>query len=246
MWGCEALDTIVEEMAVGRRWAISLAPSFPAAFYPAAPAQVVARLRMVGFIAVEETAVVLPRLMSLRERLVAARGGFYISSSCPAVVTLIERKYPDLRRYVLPLPSPMAWHGRLLKERYGKDTRVLFAGPCGAKKKEAALNHDAVDCAVTFRELSAWLEKHRPAATSLPCEDVIAAADMTVARAAVLGVFASGREEITELFSKLPSDPPAPFLEVLACPGGCLNGPGMPSNLDLAQRRAAVLEFTGL
>ena len=54
----------------------------------------------------------------------------------------------------------MIAHGRMLKEKLGDDTRVVFIGPCVAKKKEAERpEYDGViDAVLTFAELRQWLD----------------------------------------------------------------------------------------
>ena len=45
--------------------------------------------------------------------------------------------------YLAPVVSPMIAHGKLLKEELGRDVKVVFLGPCIAKKKEAMdLRHE--------------------------------------------------------------------------------------------------------
>ena len=50
---------------------------------------------------------------------------------------LIEKYYPDCAKYMAPVVSPMVAHGRYIKKIYGSDVKVVFLGPCIAKKQEA-------------------------------------------------------------------------------------------------------------
>ena len=60
-----------------------------------------------------------------------------ITSSCPVVVNLIEKYYPDLIPHLAPIVSPMIAHGRWLRaSATGQDALVVFIGPCIAKKAE--------------------------------------------------------------------------------------------------------------
>ena len=74
---------------------------------------------------------------------------------------LIERYYPDLIPHLAPIVSPMIAHGRYLKQAYGPEAFVVFIGPCIAKKGEIAepAVAGAVDAALTFGELEAWLDE---------------------------------------------------------------------------------------
>jgi iron only hydrogenase large subunit-like protein len=189
---------------------------------------------------------VLPRIIEERRRL--AQGGlkFYIANSCPVVVSLVNRKYPHLRSYLFPGLSPMLSHAALLKKRFGGSTKVLFIGPCGAKKREAAANPGLVDYALTFREVKPWVEeKYGPAwqTRSLSLPGCGLDPGLNHARQAVLAVAAGGRQAVEAVLDRLPEDPPGPFLELLGCPSGCLGGPGMPNGLAMAERRRAVERY---
>ena len=59
-----------------------------------------------------------------------------ITTCCPSINDLVEKYYPDLTPYLAPVVSPMVAHGMLIKELCGKNTKVVFIGPCIAKKKK--------------------------------------------------------------------------------------------------------------
>ena len=82
-----------------------------------------------------------------------------ITSSCPVVVSLIEKYHPDLLPHLAPIVSPMIAHGRWMRETYGEDVYVVFIGPCIAKKGEIRdLPVDGiVDAVLTFKELQEWM-----------------------------------------------------------------------------------------
>ena len=60
-----------------------------------------------------------------------------IATCCPVVVSLVEKYHADLLGSLAPVVSPMVAHARWLKAHYGPSTRVVFVGPCAAKKAEA-------------------------------------------------------------------------------------------------------------
>ena len=55
----------------------------------------------------------------------------------------------------------MAAHARMLKENLGQDIKVIFIGPCVAKKSELLRPEVAgvVDCVLTFKELNQWFDQ---------------------------------------------------------------------------------------
>ena len=81
-----------------------------------------------------------------------------ITTCCPSVNDLIEIYYPQLVPWLAPVVSPMIAHGRLLKKEYGADTKVVFLGPCIAKKKESQdPRHDnCIDAVLNFTEIQHW------------------------------------------------------------------------------------------
>jgi iron only hydrogenase large subunit-like protein len=82
-------------------------------------------------------------------------GKYYITANCPAVVSYIEKFFPDLTNNLAPLVSPMIATTRAVRKKYGESLKVVFIGPCIAAKDEALLYDDdgKVDAVLTFVEL---------------------------------------------------------------------------------------------
>lgn len=80
-----------------------------------------------------------------------------ISSDCPAIVAYIERYAPDLTNKLATVVSPMVAMARVVRKHYGNDAKLVFIGPCLAKKAES----DEIDAALTFRELREMIENER-------------------------------------------------------------------------------------
>ena len=81
---------------------------------------------------------------------------FLTSSCCPAFVSLIKKKHPKLVGNISHNLSPMAHMAMLLKKR-DPNGKIIFIGPCIAKKGEVQSTEAAkyVDCAITFEEMQA-------------------------------------------------------------------------------------------
>ena len=73
----------------------------------------------------------------------------HISSDCPAIVYYIEHYHPQLVPSLANITSPMVAVTRALRKLHGEELKVVFIGPCIAKKAESA----EVDEAITFIEL---------------------------------------------------------------------------------------------
>ena len=89
-----------------------------------------------------------------------AEKGFLTSSCCPAFVDYIKKNFPSYAGACEPQPLP---HGRPLPS-YIKETtpdaKVIFIGPCTAKKAEVQLEKVKpwIDCVLTFEELQALFD----------------------------------------------------------------------------------------
>ena len=86
-----------------------------------------------------------------------------ITSCCPVVNDYIEKHHPDMIPYLAPVVSPMIAHGTLLHQQLGDEVKVVFIGPCIAKKAEAMdIRHpNAIDAVLTFDDLNVWFKDGR-------------------------------------------------------------------------------------
>ena len=133
-----------------------LAPSFPAAFPDLAPGQVASAVRALGFAEALEVAFGAQLLGREYARLAREnRDRLVITTPCPALVAYVEKYAPSLVKNLAPLVSPAIALGRVIKERYRPGARVVFIGPCIAKKIEIVDPNVAgtVDATLTFDEL---------------------------------------------------------------------------------------------
>lgn len=153
---------------------VSIAPSYLGVMNYRTPGQVVGALRKLGFDEVRETSE--GAAFVTREYQKLLREGTYkniITTCCPSVNELVEKYYPELTDQLAPVVSPMIAHGRLIKKMYGEQTKVVFLGPCIAKKQEAMGDSrvfGAVDAILTFEELEQWLEEEQIVLEE--CEDL--------------------------------------------------------------------------
>lgn len=80
-------------------------------------------------------------------------GKYFITSTCPSVVSLVEKYYPELIPNLAPIASPMVASARVVKEILGEGSKVVYIGPCVENKNEALRYPKLVDAVLTFREL---------------------------------------------------------------------------------------------
>jgi len=84
---------------------------------------------------------------------------FLTSSCCPAFVSFIKKNYPTLVDNISHNLSPMA-HMAMLIRKKDPNAKIIFIGPCIAKKAEAMYTEAAkyVDCVITFEEMQAMFD----------------------------------------------------------------------------------------
>jgi iron only hydrogenase large subunit-like protein len=242
------LARLKELLASGAKLYASVAPSYAGYFKDVMIGQLAAALRKAGFAGVSETAHGAESVSAHVSRLLDQTDSpLVISSACPAAVDMIRRYLPDYAKFISPLPSPVRAHCRLLKEKYGAESKVVFFGPCAAKKNEADAYSDVLALACVFSALEQLLaekgigfDEEEELALG-PAEEgrfycVEGGMNDTLrdGRTSVRYISVSGLENLKRV---LPPDPDSLknarrkiFLEVLACPGGCVNGPSMPSD----------------
>ncbi len=137
---------------------VSLAPSFISYFSYTSMDELVNALTKLGFYKVEETAIGATIVKKAYDEMLEEKDrDVIISSCCHSINLLIQKHYPEARKYLANVLSPMLAHGKDIKSRE-PNAKVVFIGPCIAKKDEASLNSDYVDAALTFKELDEWLK----------------------------------------------------------------------------------------
>ncbi len=143
-------DRVLKLLEDNQNVAAIVAPSFPAEFSDIPdPRVLTAMIKAIGFKYVAEVSFGADLVADRYKRLVSESKNFYISSDCPSIVNYIKLYHPALVDSLAPIVSPMVAMSRVVHERYGKDTRIVFIGPCIAKKAES----NEVDEAITFTEL---------------------------------------------------------------------------------------------
>ena len=149
-----------------------VAPSISSQFTYAKLGQVVSGLKELGFYTVVEAALGAD-MVAYEESKELSEKGFLTSSCCPAFVAYVKSAFPQLLPYVSHNLSPMAALARYIKNTT-PNSKVVFIGPCTAKKAEAQLDSvkPYVDVVITFEELQALFDSKDIDITKLE-EDVL-------------------------------------------------------------------------
>ena len=242
----------------------SLAPSFVAAFSDINPGQLFNALKSLGFTVVRETAEAAELVALEHAQLLKEGKESIITSSCPAVNALIYKYYPQHVSYLAPVVSPMVAHARLLKKEFeGQHPRVVFIGPCIAKKaeREEAEIADEVDIALTFDELKEWFIQENINLNQFPLESddltsiqwarafpveggLLKTGDLDTGILSKESVVITGIERCQRFLDNFEKEKEGlKIVEMMSCEGGCIDGPLLKSPLSLYQRRKKIIEF---
>ena len=151
-----SVDAVNDLLKSKNKIAACIAPSFPAEFEEIADYKVfVGMVRKLGFDYVTEVSFGADIVAREYENMIKANDfEGDISSDCPAIVYFIRHYHPDMVPYLAPIASPMVAMGRVMKKKHGHDLKVVFIGPCFAKKAETT----EIDEVLTFRELRDMFE----------------------------------------------------------------------------------------
>lgn len=108
-------------------------------------------LKKLGFTDVEESTIGAAIVKKHYDLLInEGEDDVIISSTCPSLVFMVEKYYPELIPYLAPITSPMVTHAHDIKQRH-PDAKVVHIGGCIARKQE---QYDTdVDAVLTFNEL---------------------------------------------------------------------------------------------
>ena len=224
-----------------------VAPSISSQFVYAKLGQVITGLKELGFHTVIEAALGADMVAQAESQELAEKG-FLTSSCCPAFVKYVKTAFPQMLPYVSHNLSPMGALAKYIKST-DENSKIIFIGPCTAKKAEAQLDSvkPYVDVVLTFEELQALFDSKDVDITTLG-EDVLDNASYfgrIFARCGGLSdavaqglneqnidfnlksIACDGIEECRlALLKKSKNVLDANFIEGMACVGGCIGGAG--------------------
>ena len=226
-----------------------IAPSISSQFTYASIGQVIGGIKTLGFHDVIEVALGadMVALEEAREyRKVVGDIGTMTSSCCPAFVDHVYKVYPELKKHLSSLVSPMIAISRLIKSM-DPEGKVVFVGPCTAKKEEIQKKDlkGATDFVLTFEELAAMLDSQDIALDQLE--------ESPLDNASFYGRIFARSGGLTKALGKLLEEEPGEspfnpitcdgilecdkalkrlkfrrlehnFIEGMACKGGCIGG----------------------
>ena len=241
-----------------------IAPSFPVAFPQVSPGRIVSALRRLGFAQVWEVAFGAELISKEYTQLAqgAIRNGqAVVSTPCPAIVSYVRKYMPALYDGLAPVVSPMIAVARAIRHRHGSGVRVVFIGPCIAKKAEIKdpFVQGTVDAVLTYEELLAMFdaagirpEAEAPSAFDGPAANLgrslpisggllrAAGFDADILQNSVL--VTEGKDRVLPALKELAEGKSKTrVLDVLFCEG-CINGPKMTNTMSVFARKEMLTD----
>jgi len=248
---------------MGKQVVATVAPSFAAEFNEMDYRKFAGILRTLGFSHVIEVAFGADLVSYHFKELVTNNPDkHYISTSCPSIVSYIEKFHPGLVRNLAPIASPMIAIGRVIHQIYGDDTEIVFIGPCLAKKDEAEREDmkGIISEVLTFSELRDMIGKknitldtvepsdfdppHPGKGTLFPIGRGMLQSAGIQEDLMTNTVFATdGTKQFVHTLKEFEKIPHGIQLLELLCCNGCIMGPAMTTGMNHFSRRAFVSKY---
>lgn len=260
---------VIRAIQSGERVYAALAPAFVGQFGPkVTPGKLRAAMKKLGFADVFEVAIGAD-LCAAQEaedfvNEVPEKLPFMATSCCPAWSVMAKKLFPDYASCISMALTPMTLTARLIK-KHNPNAKVVFVGPCAAKKLEASRRHvrSDVDFVITFEEL--WGMFDAKEINPADMEEDTAFHDATAAGRgyAIAGGVASAIEEcLKEYYTETPikiehaeglaeckkvlmlakaGKMNGCLIEGMGCPGGCMGGAG--TNIPLNKAKMELKKY---
>ena len=255
---------IIQSILKGDQVIAIVAPAFIGQFSgQASPGKLVTAMNQLGFDRTVEVAIgadmcTIEEAKDFLEK-VPNEQDYMATSCCPAWHSMIEKLFPGEMKKISMTLTPMVFTARLLKKQY-PGCKVVFVGPCAAKKLEAIREdiRSDVDFVLTFEELMGMFEAKEIDWANIPESEGLNEGTAAGRYFAVSGGVAKAVTDLAEKQNpgleiktaraeglrdcrKLMTLAKAGkykgyLLEGMGCPGGCVAGPGTILPVDKATK----------
>ena len=255
---------VIQSILKGDQVIAIVAPAFIGQFGKhSTPGKFIAAMKQLGFSRVVEVAMgadmcTIEEAKDFLEK-VPSEQKYMATSCCPAWHSMIYKLFPGEAQNISMTLTPMVFTARLMKKQY-PGCKVVFVGPCAAKKLEAIREdiRSDVDFVMTFEELQGMFE-----AKEIDFETIEPMYDLNEGTAAGRGFAVAGgvAKAVEDLIHESYPDREIQtaraeglrdcrklmalakagkydgyLLEGMACPGGCVAGAGTILPVDLATK----------
>ena len=255
---------VIQSILKGDKVIAIVAPAFIGQFSGmVSPGKLVTAMKMLGFDSVVEVAIgadmcTIEEAKDFLEK-VPAEQDYMATSCCPAWHSMIGKLFPGEKDKISMTLTPMVFTARLMKKKH-PGCKVVFVGPCAAKKLEAIREdiRSDVDFVLTFEELMGMFEAKEIDFASIPESEGLnegtgagrgfavaggvaqAVADLVKKEHPDMEVKtarAEGLRDCRKLMAMAKAGKYKGYLlEGMACPGGCVAGAGTILPIDKAAK----------
>ena len=255
---------VIQSILKGDKVIAIVAPAFIGQFSGmVSPGKLVTAMKMLGFDSVVEVAIgadmcTIEEAKDFLEK-VPAEQDYMATSCCPAWHSMIGKLFPSEADKISMTLTPMVFTARLMKKE-NPGCKVVFVGPCAAKKLEAIREtiRSDVDFVLTFEELMGMFEAKEIDFTAIPESEGLnegtgagrgfavaggvaqAVADLVKKEhpnVEVKTARAEGLRDCRKLMTMAKAGKYKGYLlEGMACPGGCVAGAGTILPIDKATK----------
>ena len=256
---------VIQSILKGDKVIAIMAPAFMGQFGKhSTPGKIIAAMKQLGFYRVREVAIgadmcTVEEAKDYLEKVPTGEQKYMATSCCPAWHSMIHKLYPSETKNISMTLTPMVFTARYMKKKY-PGCKVVFVGPCAAKKLEAIREdiRSDVDFVLTFEELNGMFQaKEIDFETIEPKYDLDQGSASGRGFAVAGGVAkavenlvhesypdmeiktarAEGLRECRKLMTMAKAGKYNGYLlEGMACPGGCVAGAGTLLPVDLATK----------
>ncbi|NLF41215.1 MAG: 4Fe-4S dicluster domain-containing protein [Bacteroidales bacterium] len=186
----------------------------------------------------------------------------YISTSCPALVNYVEKFHPRITANLAPIVSPMIATAKVLRKMHGPDLKMVFIGPCIAKKGEAIdpQFEGLIDVVISFIELREMFAIRNITEDSVEAFEfdppiagkgsvfpisggMLQTVDLEEDFVSGEIVVADGRQNVTEVLREFEEGHLEAKLFDLLCCNGCIKGAGMSNRSEFFNKRKSISNF---
>jgi iron only hydrogenase large subunit-like protein len=184
-----------------------------------------------------------------------------INSSCPAILRLIQIRFPDLLPNVVDIETPVEITARIAKRDAAKrtgldisDIGVIFISPCTARvtsiRNPLGIEKSYIDAAISMKEIYGDIVRN----LSTVVEEDITVSTREAMEWSIIGgqskaigiekyIAVDGINEVIKVLEEIETGrlEGLEFFEGLACSGGCIGGPLTIENPYIAKSKLQSL-----
>lgn len=256
------VETLLEESKNDNvKVAATVAPSFVCAFDKNEIKKIPQALKKLGFSYAAETAIGAYDTAVATAEKAKNKNRSEICTACPAAVNYVTMYRQEHVDNLVNVVSPMIAHAKKIKKALGDNTKIVFIGPCVAKKSEILWDEVAgtVDYALTFTEFKELLERRSIVLSKLEDgafdEEVPGKSRFFPLPGGLLKTASiendgldkrtyhiNGFNDLKNAVDNIDSSKDT-LIEPLFCAGGCINGPGAGNGKNIFEKRNDIINY---